>query len=350
MTNRTQEIEKSLAALAAALLHHRQRVVGAASTAEDRSLNSLEHGWDAVAQGYETAATDLTEIAGELQDVGDQADACTAILHSVTADQGLNAVAERLATALAELDTGLDGILNQLDIVRSTLSATGEEYLIGIMHSLVEGVTSSAEQLANIRKDISQEQDAASPAEAGTDAPDSDSPATLAKIQARIQELRRQGHTPQRHGSQVTDQQLTDRALWGKDPMTGTTTDGETGGTHNYGRNATKFTSDKALVDAERHMRTAPDFESQKKDNEITGDVRIRLEIPLRDIFGAGYQNHVHGIRRPGSKTKPTGDPPGDLQPSNTDFTDGTMFAFFKKSDDGEYKLRTMYPKPKDES
>jgi hypothetical protein len=53
-------------------------------------------------------------------------------------------------------------------------------------------------------------------------------------------------------------------------------------------------------------------------------------------------------VHRNGSKNKPTGEPPGTLPPSASDFTDGTVFAFFRQDAEGHYRLRTMYPKPKE--
>ncbi|MBT0772830.1 hypothetical protein KIH74_28065 [Kineosporia sp. J2-2] len=50
MTNRTQEIERSLSALVAFLSEHRTRVADAADNAEQKALAALEHGWDGVAQ------------------------------------------------------------------------------------------------------------------------------------------------------------------------------------------------------------------------------------------------------------------------------------------------------------
>lgn len=64
----------------------------------------------------------------------------------------------------------------------------------------------------------------------------------------------------QRHGEDITTQQLDDRATKGVDPMTGTTDDGikknldGTPKTHNYSKYATKFTSKEALVKGDDYM------------------------------------------------------------------------------------------------
>jgi hypothetical protein len=70
--------------------------------------------------------------------------------------------------------------------------------------------------------------------------------------------------------------------------------------------------------------------------------------VPIADIFGSSYVQRAHGIRREGTKAKPTGDPPGSSPPTTTDFTDGYIIGVFRSGDDGEYKLITMYPIPKD--
>lgn len=146
----------------------------------------------------------------------------------------------------------------------------------------------------------------------------------------------------------MTDQQLTDRALWGIDPITGTTRDGEHGGVHKYGRDATKFMSDEALVRAADAIRSSDAYRNARQAEEESGLGYIRLSIPLETIFGPDYLRAVRGIRRNGTKNKPTGDPPGDSPPSQVNFRDGTMFVYFRRQADGTYPLVTMYPRPKD--
>ena len=132
--------------------------------------------------------------------------------------------------------------------------------------------------------------------------------------------------------------------------MTGTTTDGETGGLHKYSRDATQFTSDAALVRAEEQLRGSQIYESGRRANETTGVTFIIVEKPLAEVFGPGYPLQVRGVHRRGSKNKPTGEPPGTLPPRPSDFTDGTVFALFRQDAEGHYRLRTMFPKPKEQS
>ena len=57
-----------------------------------------------------------------------------------------------------------------------------------------------------------------------------------ALVANRFAELEAQGHGPQRHEGAVTRQMLEDRVMRGFDPMTGSRTDGVTGGTHPLNR------------------------------------------------------------------------------------------------------------------
>ncbi len=67
----------------------------------------------------------------------------------------------------------------------------------------------------------------------------------------------------QRHGKHITEQQLDERAMYGKDPVTGTTDDAfrkDASGNslpHNYGKDATKFTSKESLVKAEVYVKNS---------------------------------------------------------------------------------------------
>ncbi|MBT0773983.1 hypothetical protein KIH74_33875 [Kineosporia sp. J2-2] len=348
MTNRVQEIQGSLTALATALRQHDQQVTGSATTAQERALSSWEHGWDNVAQGYESAAEHLTEIAGALSEVCDRAERCAQILQPLHDEHGFTGVAERLGIAIDEIDTGLEGLLRQLDEARSTLAATGEKYLTGVLQDVIEKVQESSEALAAVQKEIAEEQASARPGESAGDTPAGDSTGGLAAIRTRIAELRRQGHAPQRHGAQITDQQLTDRALWGKDPMTGTTTDGVHGGPHQYSRNATKFTADEALVQAERHVRSTREYRNREVECQTTGRRTFVVRVSLSDVFGPNYLARVRGIRRAGSQRNPTGIPPGSASPELSDFHEGFVHAVFRRTSDGQYHLTTMYPDPKD--
>jgi len=77
-----------------------------------------------------------------------------------------------------------------------------------------------------------------------------------ALVASRFAELEAQGHGPQRHEGAVTRQMLEDRVMRGFDPMTGSRTDGVTGGTHPLSRRATRITSEADFVAAEAFIRT----------------------------------------------------------------------------------------------
>ena len=161
-------------------------------------------------------------------------------------------------------------------------------------------------------------------------------------IQERYDELDQQGHGPARHGPDVTEQQLEDRAVRGIDPMTGTTTDGVHGGTHRYSKDATRVDSIEGFVEAEGIISSSQEFRDEFEEAVNVGDDFFSVEVPLEDIFGPDYQDHVTGVTREGTKNNPTGSTP-------TDFTDGNMQAVYRIDDiTGEPELYTMYPKPRD--
>ncbi|GAA3622500.1 hypothetical protein GCM10022223_44320 [Kineosporia mesophila] len=162
MTDRAHEIEEALTFLASAIREHLTPTERAVVTAGNKALHALEHGWDGLNQGYETAAEYLTETAGELQGVQDQINSCIEILHPIRDDAGLRAATERLRTAAGALEAGLDGILTRLDEALTLLETTGEEHLIGILQDLLEQVQESAEALATVGQDLAAEIEEAS--------------------------------------------------------------------------------------------------------------------------------------------------------------------------------------------
>ncbi|MBZ0118130.1 MAG: DUF6531 domain-containing protein [Sandaracinaceae bacterium] len=166
------------------------------------------------------------------------------------------------------------------------------------------------------------------------------------RVARRMVELQGEGHGPQRHGPEVTNQQLRDRALGKVDPMTGTTTDGVHGGQHACGRNATAVNSHQDYVMADEHMRGSAEFEQRRLQAEADGDDGFRVEVPLEDIYGPDYEDHVRGVRRGGSNQHPTGNPPGTAPPTPSNFKNGSMIAIYRRGPDGEWHTYTMYPNP----
>lgn len=154
-----------------------------------------------------------------------------------------------------------------------------------------------------------------------------------------LDRLAKQGHGPQRHEGDVTPEQLTDRAVSGKDPLTGTTTDGVHGGTHKYGRHATKFKDPGDYVDADETIREKQEFGDAKDDAGTKGETRFAVKLPLKDVLGDNYKDKLVGVSRVGPAKYPTGS-------TSTDFEDGQMIAIYDIKPGGVFELVTMYPNP----
>lgn len=165
-------------------------------------------------------------------------------------------------------------------------------------------------------------------------------------VEQRMAQMRHEGHGPQRHEGQVTVQQLEERALYKKDPMTGTTQDGIHGGKHQCGRNATKVNSEEAYITADRHLRESKEFAVAKQRAEAVGDDTFSVSRPLQEIYGENYRSHVTGVHRTGSSSHPTGHPPGTSPPTPTDFENGSMRGVYKKQPNGSWGTHTQFPEP----
>jgi hypothetical protein len=87
-------------------------------------------------------------------------------------------------------------------------------------------------------------------------------------IEKQYDEIAKEGHTIQRHGTEVTERQLDARAIEGKDPITGTTNDAfnkfpdGTPKPHLTSKNATKFTSKESLVKAEKYVKNTQEYKN----------------------------------------------------------------------------------------
>lgn len=162
-----------------------------------------------------------------------------------------------------------------------------------------------------------------------------------ALVASRFAALEAQGHGPQRHEGAVTRQMLEDRVLRGIDPITGTTTDGVTGGTHNTVRSATRITNEADFVAAEALIRRSPDYraardEAMSRMGQLP-KTTFEVSVPIEDVLGTDFQNAVEGVRRLGSVKNPTG-----IQ--TVDFDGGTVAAIFELLPSGEPILVTMFP------
>ena len=103
-----------------------------------------------------------------------------------------------------------------------------------------------------------------------------------AEVQKSMQELAAEGHGPQRHGPEITEAQLTARAVEKKDPMTGSTVDGVHGGDHKCGKNATKVNSAEDYVHADEHLRSSSDFENARATAEANGEDSFCCRAPAK--------------------------------------------------------------------
>lgn len=165
-------------------------------------------------------------------------------------------------------------------------------------------------------------------------------------IEQRMAQMRHEGHGPQRHEGQVTMQQLEERTLYKKDPMTGTTRDGVHGGKHQCGRHATKVNSEEAYVRADQHLRGSEEFKRNLEKAEKEGRRSFDVEKSLEEIYGKDYERHVSGIRRGGTNEFPTGKFTGSGPPARTNFKNGTMKGIYRKQNDGSWGTYTLYPNP----
>lgn len=171
----------------------------------------------------------------------------------------------------------------------------------------------------------------------------------------RIDELKSEGHGPQRH-LEVSDLNLQDRLGTAAhdangnflrradqhvrkvpgsqiDPMTGTSTDFETGKPHFCGTYSTRFddASDYARADEFLRARAAESGEP-------------RQQAAITDIFPDGDANRrfTGYFQDPVRPENPDGSP----RFREVDFTGGTILARYVRGDDGTFSLRTLFPEP----
>jgi hypothetical protein len=156
-------------------------------------------------------------------------------------------------------------------------------------------------------------------------------------IGARHAWIRCGGHALDRHGGQVTDQKLKDRAQHGKDPMTGDRTDWQNGRLHRYSQHATAFTSDSALVFAE--MRIYDSRQAQAKRQRIDPQRnQYTVAVPAAQVLGPDFRDHIRGWSRVGTANNPTGVVPTSF-PDNTEFV-----ATYKRLPGAPWGLHTCFP------
>ncbi|MGC5394689.1 hypothetical protein ACPXCP_02925 [Streptomyces sp. DT20] len=182
-----------------------------------------------------------------------------------------------------------------------------------------------------------------------------DQPMDPEAVDERIKELDDreggEGHAPGRHLS-PDDQALTDRLgtvlrdssgapkMYGPnssypglvksenniDPLTGTTVDGVSGGSHRVGAFATRFDNAEDMVRADAYFRE----EMARTGNEPT-------ETSIEDVLGPGSQERFTGYYR---------DPANLNEFKPVDFDGGTILPVYRLLPDGKYRLHTMFANP----
>jgi hypothetical protein len=156
-----------------------------------------------------------------------------------------------------------------------------------------------------------------------------------------LNDLKTQGHGPQRHEGDVTPEQLDDRCQHGINPQTGTAFDDDAQTIpHGYSAHATKFNDPGTYVDAEEKMRSHSSVAVNRQNAKNLGRNRYAVEIPLKEALGDDYKTKLSGKTRKGTRKNPTGS-------DDTDFTDGTLKAIYVMNPDGSETLLTMFPNPK---
>jgi hypothetical protein len=147
-------------------------------------------------------------------------------------------------------------------------------------------------------------------------------------------------HYIERHGEQVTDQQLKDRCILGNDPITGTRTDGDHGATHKFSSHATKFATRRSLIAARNAILNSQEYADALADPVVEQQGSFRIKIPITRAFGPHFEKHVAGYTRVGPAQ-----PGGTANP--TLFTNsGVVLAIVRRDIHGKWCLLTLYPNP----
>lgn len=152
----------------------------------------------------------------------------------------------------------------------------------------------------------------------------------------RLDDLAGQGHGPQKHEGDVTDTQLFDRVLLGKDPLTNTVRRNDKGKIIGVGKHSTKFNTPADYVRAYDKALEHPDY------IEFAKSTDLRREIPMKmsEVFEGGFQARIKGYSITSGKVgqNPTIAP--------TVFGPDTQIIARFRRENGVIKLTTMYPNP----
>jgi hypothetical protein len=160
------------------------------------------------------------------------------------------------------------------------------------------------------------------------------------RVARRLRELEAEGHGPQRHEGQVTDQQLRDRVLHGHDPAQqgpDKTVDAVTGGRHRRPEIASRFDTPEAMVAADDVVRASDAFATTEAATRARGRQLMAVRVPL-DVLPPRLHAQVTGFQRIGSGEHAEARP--------VDFTGGRIEAVYQWDDrGGTWKTSTIYPK-----
>jgi hypothetical protein len=161
-------------------------------------------------------------------------------------------------------------------------------------------------------------------------------------IKATSDRLKAQGHAHDRHGPDVTEGQLSDRAMHKVDPITQTKEDGvHQGNNHKSAKHATQFTSERAMTQAVKKVESSAEFADELSKAQAMGkDTFFVKGVSLESALGLNYKEHVRGRTRKGPSSNPTGS-------RSTILTDGKNLAQYKRYPaTGDFHLNTVYPNP----
>ena len=160
------------------------------------------------------------------------------------------------------------------------------------------------------------------------------------EIKATMDRLKANGHAHDRHGPEVTEGQLSDRAMHKVDPITQTKEDGEnTGENHRAAIRSTQFTSERSMTQAVKAVEKSNEYRDKLAKAVAEGKNKFFVEnVSLESALGPDYQDHVRGRTRDNSPRNHVGHRPTILKA-------GKIFAQYKKDPaTGQFYLNTMYP------
>lgn len=146
--------------------------------------------------------------------------------------------------------------------------------------------------------------------------------------------MRIQGHGPQRHEGQVTEEQHNARALRGVDPETGRVevfTSGPKRGQPKITQKSSSLMSNEAYAQTEAAARQSPTFAADSAAGKRLIEVK---DVSLRSALGDDYLRHVEGRTTIGAA-------PGSTRAA--DFNGGTVTALYRRNASGGYDLVTTY-------